>query len=114
MDEEKNKNSQEEKKEEKNKQESSDEKNTGMAALAYVFFLIPFLTGYKDDEFVMYHVKQGAVLFFTGLILTAIPLIGWLLNIGILILFFIGVSNAFNGEKKELPLIGKFGKKINF
>lgn len=96
------------------KEESSNEKHTGMAALAYVFFLIPLLTGYKKDDYVMYHVRQGTVLFFTGVILTAIPFIGWLLNVGVFILFVMGVNNALNGKKEQLPLIGHFGKKIKF
>lgn len=93
---------------------SEEKKSTGMAALAYVFFLIPFLAGYKEDEFVMFHVKQGAVLFVIGMVLNAVPLLGWLLNIVTFTIFLIGVKNALDGKEKELPLIGEFAKKINF
>jgi len=96
-------------------------KNTGMAVVAYIFFLIPLLTEAKKDPFVKYHVKQGFVLFLAGLvsrIIIYIPLVGWMLlqpyNIFLFILFVIGVMNALGGKQKPLLLIGKFAEKFKF
>jgi len=41
----------------------TEEKNTGMAIVAYILFFIPLLTDAKKDPFVKYHVKQGLVIF---------------------------------------------------
>lgn len=99
---------------------STKQKNTGLAIVAYILFLIPLLTDAKDDKFVMYHTKQGLVLFLTWLVvmvITSVPFLGWILwlplNIGMIILLILGISNASAGKEKELPLIGQYADRIN-
>ncbi|HMB65251.1 MAG TPA: DUF4870 domain-containing protein, partial [Patescibacteria group bacterium] len=99
------------------------EKNTGMAIVAYIIFFIPLLTDAKDDKFVKYHVRQGLMIFIAWIALSIlgmiiyIPFISWfimtILRLAVLILMIIGIMNAAQGEKKPLPLIGKWGEKIN-
>lgn len=96
-------------------------KNTGMAVVAYILFFIPLLTEAKHDSFVMYHVKQGFVLFIAAVIanilLVLMPflmLVGWALQIGVLILLVIGIMNALAGKEEPLPLIGQFADKAPF
>jgi uncharacterized membrane protein len=104
---------------------SHKEKNTGMAIVAYIIFFVPLLTEAKNDPFVKYHVKQGLVIFIgwiavgiIGYILGYAFYIGWmlarLLNLFLFILMIIGIKNASQGEKKPLPIIGKFGEKFKF
>lgn len=98
------------------------ETNKAMAAIGYIgiLFLIPLLAK-KDSAFAQYHAKQGLTLFVFEIligILTWVPVIGWLLigPIGYLIafiLFIIGLMNALGGKQQPLPIIGKFGEKIN-
>ena len=95
-----------------------------MAVIAYILFFIPLLTGdAKKDEFVKYHTKQGLVLFILVVLLNiigrAIPFyfwysFSWLLSLGTLVLFVVGVMNAVNGKKEPLPLIGKFSDMFKF
>jgi uncharacterized membrane protein len=98
-----------------------------MAILAYLWILIiiPFLTPAKDEPFVKYHLKQGlALLIFEaigwvlGWFLVFIPFLGWLIMwlwwLAALILTIVGVVNVLNGVEKELPLVGKFGKRFKF
>lgn len=103
---------------------ASKEKNTGMAVVAYILFFVPLLTDAKDDPFVKFHVKQGLVLLLAAVanwvasfILVWIPIIGWLamgvFSIGLLVLWIMGILNALQGEKKELPLIGSYASKFN-
>lgn len=104
-----------------------------VAALAYL--LVGIIWYFADDEmkksnFVKYHVKQGlnlmiisfAVYFVLGIFLSflfMIPFVGWVLNsliyaavgITVTVLWIIGLVNAINEKKKELPLIGKFAEK---
>ncbi len=48
---------------EETKENQPKEKNTAMAAVAYLIFFLPLLTDAKNDQFVKYHVKQGLVFF---------------------------------------------------
>lgn len=101
------------------------EENKVMAVLSYlgILVLIPLLTK-KDSPFTMYHVKQGLALIILEVIalpvyfvLAFIPILGWLLDFAlwvfILVLMIMGIVNALNGNMKELPIIGQFGKKFN-
>lgn len=96
------------------------EKNVGMAVVAYILFFIPLLTDAKNDPFVMFHTKQGLTLFLAWiivLIFASIPVLGWILalplNIAMLVLMLLGIINAVNGEKKELPIIGQYADRFN-
>jgi len=96
----------------------SGQKNVGMAVLCYlgILVLVPLLTDAKNDPFVKFHIKQGLVLLIVDIIASFIfwiPFIGWILWLGIVILFIMGIVNAAGGKEKELPLIGSFGSKIN-
>ncbi|MGI6555157.1 MAG: DUF4870 domain-containing protein [Bacillota bacterium] len=90
------------------------EKNTVMAVLAYIIFLIPLLAA-KDSPYAQYHTNQGLVLFLAAVIINVIgsfiPIIGWffVLTLGnafVLILAIMGIINAVQGKAKPLPLIG--------
>jgi uncharacterized membrane protein len=94
---------------------AAKEKNTAMAIVAYIVFFIPLLTEDRDKPFVKYHVKQGIVLFAAWIaagILSMVPFIGWMLapylSFAGLVLTAIGARNAYKGEQKPLPLIGKY------
>ncbi len=99
------------------------EKNIGMGVLCYlgVLVFVPFLTDAKNDPFVKYHIKQGLVLFITGVIIgvaTQLPVIGWFLvgpigGILIFILMIMGIINVVNGKEQPLPAIGQYADKIN-
>ncbi|MFA7653428.1 MAG: hypothetical protein WCX97_00070 [Candidatus Magasanikbacteria bacterium] len=100
------------------------QKNIVMAVVAYIIFFIPLLTESKKDPFVKFHVKQGLVLFIAAIIVGIINnalfyawtfmWLGWLLNVGILILFVLGIINAAGGKTEKLPVIGQFADKFNF
>jgi len=104
---------------------------TGMAIVGTIPFLffVPLLTESKDNEFVKFHAKQGLVLLvyivsvsILGSILALIPILGWaigailipLLYIFGLICFVLGIIHAAEGKKKELPIIGKYGRNFDF
>lgn len=94
--------------------------STGMAIVAYIIFFVPLLTESKDDPFVKFHVKQALMLVITGLAVSVlgsiIPLIGWFIigpfgSLAVFVLWIIGIINAANGKKQELPIIGQFAEK---
>ncbi len=106
--------------------EGSVESRTLMSVLAYIgiLVLIPYFSGdAKKDEFVKFHTQQGMVLFvieiallvLSILVSMAVPMLsifGTLIGFGLLILSVLGVVNAAKGEKKELPVVGAYGKKF--
>ena len=75
----------------------------------------------KKNDFVKFHVKQAIVLFIVSLagsiVLGMTIVLAWLLplyQVAIFVLMVVGIINASNGQKKELPFIGRFGEKFNF
>ncbi len=91
------------------------EKNKVMAGLAYLIFFLPLLAC-PDSKYGRYHANQALILLIVGfggsLILSFIPIIGWLLlpvfAFVVLVFAIIGLVNGFGGKVKPLPLIGKF------
>lgn len=100
---------------------SSSDNDKLMGVLSYLSFLvlIPIFAGGKS-KFVKFHANQGLILLgievilwvitmtgFFGFWLFGIPnLITWLLQIAVLVYAIIGIVNVFNGEQKQLPIIG--------
>lgn len=91
------------------------EKNKIMAGLAYIIFFLP-LIACPESRFGRFHANQALILFILSvagtIILSIIPIIGWLLlpifSIGVFVLAILGLLNGLYGKAKELPLIGKF------
>jgi uncharacterized membrane protein len=98
------------------------EENKILAVIAYfgILFLVPMLTK-KDSPFAMFHAKQGLIITLVWVaygILSVLPFIGWFVIapfgwILALVLNILGIVYAAQGEMKEIPLVGQFGKKIN-
>lgn len=88
------------------------------AALAYVsiLFIIPMLK--KDNEFCQFHAKQGIVLFVLSVVVSLLgwmPVIwrlSWLIELVIVIVSIMAIVKTLNGEKWEIPYIGKYAKLI--
>lgn len=85
------------------------------AALAYVFllFFIPMVK--KDSEFCQFHAKQGIVMFVVWIavsFLAWIPFVGWAAWLSMLVLNITAIVKTLNGEKWEIPYLGKYAKQI--
>lgn len=86
------------------------------AVLSYisVLSLIPLLFR-RDDEYALYHARQGLALLIYGVvadILGAIPGIGWIFGVFRVVCVFKGMINAANDIKEPLPYIGKFAERF--
>lgn len=85
-----------------------------MAALSYIWILsVVMLLVKKDDPFVVFHAKQGVVIFVASIIFMFIPVVGWMLNLVVLAAEVAGFIKAYSGEKFRLPVIGDLAEKIN-
>lgn len=102
-----------------------------MAILAYIFFIIPLLAA-RDKKFAMYHTEQALILWIAFIIIyiavwivmfivgqissslacviSILTFIPWL---AYLVLWIMGLLNAIGGKVKELPVVGKYGEKLN-
>lgn len=96
------------------------EENKIWALVAYIIFFLPLLTEAKKSPFVKFHVKQSILLFITSVIVslfgTYVPFVGWFIimplgSLFVLILWIMGIINTINGEKKNLPVIGKYAEQ---
>ena len=81
-----------------------------LAALCYFGPLFVLSWALKPkSSFVRYHANQGLLLLITWIVVNIfdfIPFMG-LLNIFWIVCFFIGISNAYKGKRKPLPVIGE-------
>jgi fumarate reductase subunit D len=98
----------------KNDAENAPQDRNLMAALSYVWIVsVVMLILKKEDPFVAFHAKQGSVLFAASILLWFIPIVGWLLNLVVLVGMVVGFVKALSGEKYELPLVASIAKQIN-
>ena len=94
------------------------------AILAYILFGIIWYfvdEDLKKSKFVKFHVQQALVLLLLSIAINVIggviPFLGWFIilpvgNLIVLVLWVFGVYYALTDKQKELPLIGKYGKKL--
>ncbi|MCK5061314.1 DUF4870 domain-containing protein [Candidatus Parcubacteria bacterium] len=117
----------EENQSEETKKESTCEADNGKTAAILAYLLIGIIWFFADEklkknEFAKFHVKQAIVLLIIsvsgGIILGLIPILGWILlpffSIASFAFCVLGIINAAQNEKKELPFIGSYAKKLNF
>ena len=92
-----------------------------LAILSYlgILCLIPLLLK-KDNKFVLFHGKQGLVLFLGELavtILSIIPLIGWPIGlIGVIvfgIVSLVGIVHVLMGNYWKMPIVADLTDKFN-
>ena len=93
------------------------QENKVIAALSYlgILVLIPLLAK-RDSKFAQFHAKQGLIMliiFVVGWIIFWIPVIGWLIWIAAVIADIAGLIQALSGKYWEIPIVGKWAKKIN-
>jgi uncharacterized membrane protein len=67
-------------------------------------------------EFAKFHIRQSLGIGLTGLVgamvLVLIPILGWIIlpffQIGIVVLWVLGLINAINNKSEPVPLLGKY------
>lgn len=86
-----------------------------LAALSYIgiFFIIPLFLARKKTPFLQFHVRQGIVLFVIEALFSAVPFIGWFALAVPAVASLYGMLQALAGRQWELPVVGKYAKKIN-
>jgi uncharacterized membrane protein len=54
------------------------------------------------------HLRQTLGLYVTALIVSWIPVVGWILSLAVLVLWVVGLVNAIQSETRPVPLVGEF------
>jgi uncharacterized membrane protein len=68
----------------------------------------------KKNAFAKFHIRQSLLLVLigiAGMFVFWIPLIGWALAIGMLVLWVLGLISAINGQEKQVPVVGKYAQE---
>lgn len=60
------------------------------------------------SEFASFYIRQVLGLGLCLLVLNFIPILGWILNIGIIVLWIMSLIAAAGGEKKLTPVLGPY------
>lgn len=88
-----------------------------MAVLSYVgiLVLIPLFVS-RDNDFVMFHAKQGLVIL-VGLIAALVigqwlAIIGTILFVMLLLVDVVGILKALSGHRWKIPVIGEIAKAL--
>jgi uncharacterized membrane protein len=81
----------------------------GLAALIWIVGVIFYFIE-KDSKFVKFYGFQMFILGLVG-ILGAIPIVGWILSVAILVFVIINTVNAFQGKIYKVPFIGNIAAK---
>lgn len=63
------------------------------------------------NKFAAFHIRQTLLLYITGFILGFIPFIGWILWIGVLVLWIIGLIDCINEGTKPVPVLGGYAQE---
>ena len=90
-----------------------------MVAYLWILCLVPLFFK-KDNQFALFHGKQGLVLFIGELAISVIgvvPFLGWLcFFVGTLVfgvLSLVGIVNALIGNYWKMPVVGDLAEKIS-
>ncbi|OQX99547.1 MAG: hypothetical protein B6I20_09830 [Bacteroidetes bacterium 4572_117] len=94
---------------------ANDDKTIGILSYIGLLWIVAYvLYGKKKSDYNVFHLRQGLGLFIVSIaiyIISSLPMIwrfSWILYFAWVAFAIMGIINAANGEKKELPFIGKF------
>lgn len=89
---------------------SKDGKNIALIAhLTLIGWIIALvMNNNTKSEFGSFYIRQVLGLGLTGLVLSFIPILGWIVSLGIFVLWIMSLISALNGEKKLTPVLGAY------
>jgi len=82
------------------------------AAVGYIWILsLLALAARKNNEYIRFHASQGVFLFLCSLF-AWVPFLGWIIGVITAVLAIFGIIKALQGQKWELPVVGKTPSKF--
>lgn len=91
-------------------QVSKDGKNIALIAhLTLIGWIIALvMNNNTKSEFGSFYIRQVLGLGLLGLVLSFIPVLGWIVSLAIFVLWIMSLIGALNGEKKLTPVLGVY------
>ena len=92
------------------KQVLSDGKNVAIIAhLTLIGWIIAMVMNSSNkNELASFYIRQMLGLMLVAFLLSFVPVVGWILNLGMLALWIISLMGAFEGQKKLVPIFGEY------
>lgn len=89
---------------------SKDGKNIALIAhLTLIGWIIALvMNNDKKDELASFYIRQVLGLGLLGLVLSFIPFLGWIVSLGVFVLWIMSLIGALSGEKKLTPGVGTY------
>ena len=88
----------------------NDGKNIAIIAhitlIGWVIALV--MNNNSKNEFASFYIRQMLGLMIISFLLYFIPIIGWIINIAVIVLWILSVIGAAGGEKKLTPVLGVY------
>lgn len=91
-------------------QVSKDGKNIALIAhITLIGWIIAFvMNNNTKSDFASFYIRQLLGIGLCALVLNFIPFLGWILNLGVFVLWIMSLIGALNGEKKLTPVLGAY------
>jgi uncharacterized membrane protein len=88
----------------------SDGKNVAIIAhLTLIGWIIAMVMNSGNrNELASFYIRQMLGLMLVAFLLSFVPIVGWILNLGMLALWIISLMGAFEGQKKMVPIFGEY------
>ena len=101
--------------------------NTGRAFVTTFFSIVGFILAilaWRKDRYVMHYAAQSLIVFIIAVIggvirsiFDLVPVVGVVIsvaiNLAIFVLWLLSWINALSGKKKEVPVVGEYGRKVD-
>ncbi len=65
----------------------------------------------KKTSLGSFHIRQALLLMMAWVVLSRIPVIGWIIALVLLIFWIMGLVSAINAKEKEVPIIGPLAQQ---
>jgi uncharacterized membrane protein len=95
---------------EESNQVLSDGKNVAIIAhitlIGWIIALV--MNNNNKNELASFYIRQMLGLMIFAFVLSFIPMVGWMLNLGLIVLWVISLIGALEGQKKLVPILGEY------
>jgi len=82
-----------------------------VAIISYITligWIIALVLNKPKSEFASFHIRQVLGIFLLGIVLSIIPIVGFIAWIIPFVLWILGLISAIQGEKKPVPVVGEY------
>ncbi|MBN2566824.1 hypothetical protein JXB02_01930 [Candidatus Woesearchaeota archaeon] len=96
------------------KETKKEDQSQLVAILAYITIIgwiaALVINSSNKSDFGSFHIRQALLIFIVWFVLWFIPVIGWLLNIVVLVFWIMGLVYAIQKKKTLVPLFGTYAQ----